>query len=96
MCVKRNQVEEGYHKRYVNHKNATCTLLQTFGAANKSIQRYLYGESESNCYTYIQLEYVVSVNKIKLSEARVLNYDVMAPFIVLYLVDEYALQVEDC
>ena len=95
MCKKKSIIRRN-HKRYVHHKNATSTLLQTFGAANKSIQRYLYGESESNCYTYIQLEYVVSVNKIKLSEARVLNYDVMAPFIVLYLVDEYALQVEDC
>ena len=29
-------------------------------------------------------------------ESRVLAYDIMAPFIVPYFLDEYALEVEDC
>ena len=32
---------------------------------------------------------------MKLLEARVQTYDTMAPFIILYLIDGYALKVED-
>ena len=54
----------------------------------------LEGESQSKVYTYIQSEYVGNINNIKLLKARVLAYDMMAPFIIPYLLDEYAPEVE--
>ena len=55
--------------------------------------RNLEVESESNRYIDIQPEYVGNITRIKLLETRVLDYDMMAPFIVPDLVDEYALEL---
>ena len=67
--------------------------MQTFGAANQFVTRNLEVESESNRYIDIQPEYVGNITRIKLLETRVLDYDMMAPFIAPDLVDEYALEL---
>ena len=80
--MKSKQGAEVSRKQYVHHKNTTATLLQTFGVENHFVPRNLEVDSESNHYTNIQSEYVGNMTKTKFLEARVLAYDMTAPFIV--------------
>ena len=80
--MKSKQGAEVSRKQYVHHKNTTATLLQTFGVENHFVPRNLEVDSESNHYTDIQSEYVGNMTKTKFLEARVLAYDMTAPFIV--------------
>ena len=92
--MKSKQEVEGSLQQDVHHKNATDTLSQTFGAAQHLIPRNLEGDSESNSYTAIQSECFRKFTNMKLLEARVLAYDIMAPFIIPDLLYEYAFEVK--
>ena len=94
MCVKSKQGQEDFCEQDVHHKNATTKLSQNVGATKHYVPRNSDGESDLKSYTDGQSEYVVNLTKMKLLEARVLDYDIMSPFIVTYLIDEYALEVE--
>ena len=67
--------------------------MKNFGAANQFVPSNPKGEYESNRYTGLQYEYFWNIFKMKVLETRVLAYDIMTPFIVPDLVDEYALEV---
>ena len=54
----------------------------------------LGGDSESTKYTNIQSDYVENLAKIKILEARIIAYDMIYPFIIPTLVDDYAGSVE--
>ena len=95
VCDKSKRGPEGSRERDIHHKNATYALSQVFGAAAHFIPKNSEGESESTKYSDIQSEYVGNLTKVKLLEARVMGYDMLAPFIIPKLVDSRASTVGD-
>ena len=92
--MKSKQISEGSLEIYVHHKKSTTKLLQNFGDAKRFVPGNSEGDSEYKSYTYIQSEYVGNLTMTKLLETRVIYYDIMAPFIIPYLLCEYTLEVE--
>ena len=69
-------------------------LSRTFGAAKQLFPKNSEEESYYKRNTYIQSEYVGNPTKMILFEARLITYDITAPFLIPNLLDEYVLKVK--
>jgi hypothetical protein len=95
VCLKSKRGPERSRERDVHHKNVTYALSSLFGAAKHFIPKNSEGESEPTKYSDIQSEYVGNLANVKLLEARVMSYDMIAPFMIPKLINSEADAVKD-
>ena len=69
--------------------------MHIFGAGKHFFLKILEEGSKSTKYTNIKSEYIGILDKIKLLESRIMDYNMMNLFNIPTLVDEYFGAVED-
>ena len=94
--VKNKHGTKGSRECNIHHANTTKALLQTLGYVEKFVPKNSEGKSEFTKYTKIKYEYVGNLAKIKFLEVRIMAYDMIDPFIIPTLVDEYSGSIEGC